>query len=80
MPGQIPPDLIERVNKVVRTSRQMLTEIGREPTLEEIADRLSMPLETVRKLRELAGRPLPLEAWGPPHALAATTTVDGFLV
>ena len=62
MPSQIPPDLIERVNKVVRTSRQMLTEIGREPTLQEIADRLSMPLETVRKLRELAGSPIALEA------------------
>jgi RNA polymerase primary sigma factor len=62
MPGHIPPDLIERLNKVVRTSQQMLNEIGREPTLEEIADRLSMPLETVRKLRDLAGRPIPLSA------------------
>jgi DNA-directed RNA polymerase sigma subunit (sigma70/sigma32) len=40
----------------------MLNEIGREPTLEEIADRLSMPLETLRKLRDLAGRPIPLNA------------------
>jgi RNA polymerase primary sigma factor len=62
MPGHVPPDLIERLNKVVRTSQQMLNEIGREPTLEEIADRLSMPLETVRKLRDLAGRPIPLNA------------------
>jgi Sigma-70 region 3 len=42
-----PPHLIEPVNKVVRTSRQMLNEIGREPTREEVADKLSMPLEKV---------------------------------
>jgi RNA polymerase primary sigma factor len=62
MPGQLPPNLIERVNTVVRTSRQMLNEIGREPTLEEIADKLSMPLKQVRKLREIAGRPIKLNA------------------
>jgi hypothetical protein len=53
---------IEGVNKVVRTSRQMLTEIGREPTPEEVANKLSMPLEKVRKLLEVAGLPIRLEA------------------
>jgi RNA polymerase primary sigma factor len=45
MHGQIPPHLIENVNRVVRTSRRMLNEIGREPTPEEVAAKLSMPLE-----------------------------------
>jgi len=62
MPSQIPPHLIERVNKVVRTSRQMLNEIGREPTPEEVAGKLSMPLEKVRKLLEIAGLPIRLDA------------------
>jgi RNA polymerase primary sigma factor len=62
MPSQIPPHLIEGVNKVVRTSRQMLNEIGREPTPEEVANKLSMPLEKVRKLLEIAGLPIRLDA------------------
>jgi RNA polymerase primary sigma factor len=62
MPGQIPPHLIEGVNKVVRASRRMLNEIGREPTPEEIADKLSMPLEKVRKLLEIAGLPIRVDA------------------
>jgi RNA polymerase primary sigma factor len=60
MPGEIPPRLIEGVNKVVRTSRQMLNEMGREPTAEEVANKLSMPLEKVRKLFEIAGLPIRL--------------------
>jgi RNA polymerase primary sigma factor len=62
MHGQIPPKLIESVNRVVRTSRRMLNEIGREPTPEEVADKLSMPLEKVRKLLEIAGLPIRLDA------------------
>ena len=62
MYGQIPPKLIESVNRVVRTSRRMLSEIGREPTSEEVADKLSMPLEKVRKLLEIAGLPIRLDA------------------
>jgi RNA polymerase primary sigma factor len=62
MHGQIPPQLIESVNRLVRTSRRMLNEIGREPTPEEVAERLSMPLEKVRKLLEIAGLPIRLDA------------------
>ena len=58
MPSQIPPGLIEGVNKVVRTSRQMLNEIGREPTPEEVANKLSLPLEKARKLLDIAGLPI----------------------
>ena len=57
---RIPEHLIETVNKLVRTSRQMLTEIGREPTPEELAERLAMPLERVRKVLEIAKRPMSL--------------------
>jgi RNA polymerase primary sigma factor len=62
MHGQIPPHLIENVNRVVRTSRRMLNEIGREPTPEEVAAKLSMPLEKVRKLFEIAALPIRLGA------------------
>jgi RNA polymerase primary sigma factor len=62
MPEKIPPHLIEGVNKVVRTSRQMLKEIGREPTPEEVANKLSMPLEKARKLLEIAGLPIRVDA------------------
>ena len=54
-------NIIDTVNKVVRTSRQMLTELGREPTPEELAERLAMPLEQLRKVLEIAGRPIRLE-------------------
>ena len=57
---RIPERLIETINKLVRTSRQMLTEIGREPTPEELAERLAMPLERVRKVLEIAKRPMSL--------------------
>jgi RNA polymerase primary sigma factor len=59
---RIPERLIETINKLVRTSRQMLTEIGREPTPEELAERLAMPLERVRKVLEIAKRPISLES------------------
>jgi RNA polymerase primary sigma factor len=59
---RIPEHLIETINRLVRTSRQMLTEIGREPTPEELAERLVMPLERVRKVLEIAKRPISLES------------------
>ena len=58
---RIPTNIIEVVNKVVRTSRRMLPEIGREPTPEELADRLEMPREKVEKILEIARRPIRLE-------------------
>jgi RNA polymerase primary sigma factor len=58
---RISTNIIETVNKVARTSRQMLPEIGREPTLEELADRLGMPREKVEKVLEIARRPIRLE-------------------
>jgi hypothetical protein len=57
----IPEHLIETINKLVRTSRQMLTEIGREPTPEELAAKLAMPLEKVRKLLKIAKEPISLK-------------------
>jgi RNA polymerase primary sigma factor len=59
---RVPPHIIETVNKVVRTSRQMLPEIGREPTPEELAAKLAMPLDKVRKVLAIARRPIRLEA------------------
>ena len=58
---RIPTNIIEAVNKVVRTSRRMLPEIGREPTPEELADRLKMPREKVGKILEIARRPIRLQ-------------------
>ena len=58
---RIPVHMIETINKLVRTSRQMLHEIGREPTPEEIAGKLSMPLEKVRKVLKIAKEPISLE-------------------
>ena len=57
----VPTHVIETVNKVVRTSRQMLPEIGREPTPEELAERLAMPLDKVHKVLAIAKRPIRLE-------------------
>ena len=57
----VPEHLIETVNKLVRPSRLMLHEIGREPTSEELAERLAMPLESVRKAMEIAGLPVSLK-------------------
>ncbi len=60
---RIPLNIIDTVNKVVRTSRRMFTELGREPTPEELAERLAMPLEKLRKVLEFAKRPIRLETW-----------------
>jgi len=58
---RIPVHMIETINKIVRTSRQMLNEIGREPTPEELAEKLGMPLEKVRKVLKIVREPLSLE-------------------
>jgi hypothetical protein len=60
---RIPANIIDTVNKVVRVSRQMFTELGREPTPEELAERLAMPLEKLRKVLEIAKRSIRLETW-----------------
>ena len=57
---RIPVHMIETINKIVRTSRQMLHEIGREPTPEELAEKLAMPLEKVRKVLKIAKEPISL--------------------
>jgi RNA polymerase primary sigma factor len=59
--AQAPVNIIDTVNKVVRTSRRMLTELGREPTHEELAERLAMPLEKLRQVLAIAKRPISLE-------------------
>ena len=59
---RIPVHMIETINKLVRTSRQMLAEMGREPVPEELAKRLSMPLEKIRKVMKIAKEPVSLEA------------------
>jgi RNA polymerase primary sigma factor len=58
---RIPVHMIETINKLVRTSRQMLHEFGREPTPEELSEKLSMPLEKVRKVLKIAKEPISLE-------------------
>ena len=55
---RIPEQMIETINNLVRTSRQMLPEIGREPTPEELAEKLAMPLEKVHKLLKIAEQPI----------------------
>ncbi len=58
---RIPARIIETINKLVRTSRQMLREIGGEPTPEELAEKLAMPLEKVRKVLKIAKQPISLK-------------------
>jgi RNA polymerase primary sigma factor len=58
---RVPVHMIETINKIVRTSRRMLSDIGREPTPEELAEKLGMPLEKVRKTLKIAKEPLSLE-------------------
>lgn len=58
---RIPVHMIETINKLVRTSRQMLHEIGREPTPEELAEKLMMPIDKVRKVMKIAKEPISLE-------------------
>ena len=62
-PIRVPVNIIDTVNKVVRTSREMLPELGREPTPEELAERLAMPPEKLRKVLAIARQPIPLETW-----------------
>ena len=59
---RIPVHMIETINKIVRSSRQILNELGREPTPEEIAERLHMPLDKVRKVLKIAKEPISLES------------------
>jgi len=56
-----PARIIETVNKVVRTSRQMLPEIGRKPTPEELAEKLAMPLDKLHRVLAIANRPIRVE-------------------
>src|SRR5262249_2667556 len=58
---RIPVHMVEAISKVARTRRQLLNEIGREPTPEELAEKLGMPLEKVRKVLKIAREPLSLE-------------------
>lgn len=59
--AEIPKNMVVVINKVVRTSRQMLPEIGRQPTAQELAERLAMPLDKLRKVLEIAHRPIRLD-------------------
>jgi len=58
---RIPVHMIETINKLIRTSRQLVQEIGREPSPEEIAERMSLPLDKVRKVLKIAKEPISLE-------------------
>lgn len=58
---RIPVHMIETINKLIRTSRYLVQEIGREPTPEEIAERMEMPIEKVRKILKIAKEPISLE-------------------
>jgi RNA polymerase primary sigma factor len=57
----VPVHMIETINKQVRTSRQLVQELGREPTSEEIAKRMNVPVDTVRKTRKIAQQPMSFE-------------------
>ena len=69
--------MIETINKIVRTSRQMLHEIGREPTPEELAEKLAMPLEKVRKVLKIAKEPI--SASKRPSAMRKTSHLGDFI-
>jgi RNA polymerase primary sigma factor len=69
---RIPVHMIETINKLVRTGRQMLHEIGREPTPEELAEKLQMPLEKVRKVMKIAKEPI---SWKRPSATRKTASL-----
>jgi RNA polymerase primary sigma factor len=60
MAEKVPAHLIATINKVVRASRRLLLHLGREPTPEEIAEKLAIPVDRVRKLLEIASRPIVL--------------------
>ena len=59
---RVPEHLIEDINRLVRTSQRMLGEIEREPTPEELAEKLAIPIEKVRKLLQITKRPISLDA------------------
>ena len=61
---RIPVHMIETINKIVRTQRQIMSEFGREPTPEELSKKLAMPLEKVRKVLKIAKEPVSLETCG----------------
>jgi RNA polymerase primary sigma factor len=61
----VPPDLIDTINKVVRISQHMLPELGREPSPEEVAEKLAVPLGKVLKVLEIAKRPIRLPGVSP---------------
>jgi RNA polymerase primary sigma factor len=67
MSVDIPAGLIETVNRMVRASRQLLHQLGREPTPEKLADKLAMPLEKVQKLLAIAPRPVTLASLTNPR-------------
>ena len=58
---RIPVHMIETINKIVRTTRQIMSEIGREPTPNELAERLHMPIDKVKKVLKIAKEPISLE-------------------
>jgi len=58
---RVPVHMVEHINKMIRASREMVQELGREPTLEELADRLEMPVDKLRKVKKIAQQPISLE-------------------
>ena len=60
MPEQRPANIIETINRLTRTSRAMFREVGREPTQEELAKRLAISVDAVRRLLDIAGTPIAL--------------------
>jgi RNA polymerase primary sigma factor len=58
---RVPVHMVEHINKMIRASREMVQELGREPTLEELAERLEMPVDHVRKVKKIAQQPISLE-------------------
>jgi len=71
---RIPVHMIEAISKIVRASRQMLHEIGREPTPEELAEKLGMPLEKVRRVLKIAKEPISLETRSATRSTAISAT------
>jgi RNA polymerase primary sigma factor len=58
---RVPVHMVEHINKMIRTNREMVQELGREPTLEELADRLEIPIDKLRKVKKIAQQPISLE-------------------
>jgi RNA polymerase primary sigma factor len=72
---RVPVHMTEVINKIVRSSWQMLSEIGREPTPEELAEKLHMPLEKVRRILRIAKEPPPFRVFGPERRIIYLDTV-----